>query len=265
MATFDRVQERLKTTGYAPERKNTGEDFALRGFATCGDCNAPLRSSWSKGKYKSYPYYACHTKGCDSYGKSIPRDKLECAFGEIVKTLEPSPKLFALTKAMFRQAWDARLAQAKDTKFSAQRQIVDVEKQIETMLGRIMNATNDSVIGAYENKLNQLEKDKARMRENVSKNEPKAGRLEEMIELSLKLLSSPWKIWESGDNTLRTTLLRLAFTEGFAYHRNEGHRTPKIALPFKALGMFSGGKKVNGAAGEDRTPDLVITNDALYH
>ncbi|EEB85376.1 recombinase family protein [Roseobacter sp. GAI101] len=251
MATFDKVQERLKITGYAPERKNTGVDFALRGFATCGDCNASLRSSWSKGKYKSYPYYACHTKGCDSYGKSIPRDKLEDAFGEVVRTLEPSPKLFALTKAMFRQAWDARLAQAKDAKRSTQRQIVNIEKQIETLLGRIMNATSDPVIVAYESKLDQLEKDKARMRENLSKSEPKAGMLEEMIELSLKFLSSPWKIWESGDIALRRTLLRLAFTEGFAYHRNGAHRTPQKALPFKALGMFSGGQMINGAEGED--------------
>ena len=152
---------------------------------------------------------------------------------------------------MFRQAWDARLEQAKDAKRSAQRQILDVEKQIETLLGRIMNATNDAVISAYENKLNQLEKEKARIRENVSKSEPKAGRLEEMIELSLKFLSSPWKLWESGDFTLRRTLLRLAFTEGFAYHRNGTHRTPQKALPFKALSMFSGSQIVNGAEGED--------------
>ena len=93
------------------------------------------------------------------------------------------------------------------------------------------------MISAYEKKLNQLEKEKARMRENISKSEPKAGRLEEMIELSLKFLSSPWKVSESGDFTLRRTLLRLAFTDGFAYHLNGTHRTPQKALPFKALGM----------------------------
>jgi hypothetical protein len=201
MAKFNRVQECLKTTGYAPERKNTDIGFARRGFATCADCSACLRSSWSKGKYKSYPYYACHTKGCDSCGKPIPRDKLEDAFGVIVKTLEPSPKLFTLAKALFRQFWDARLDQARDAKCLAQRQIVDLAKQIETLLGRIMKATNDAVIIAYENKVNQLEKDKACMLENVSKSGPKAGRLEEMIELSLIFLSSSWKIWESGDIT----------------------------------------------------------------
>ena len=57
-----------------------------------------------------------------------------------------------------------------------------------------MNATNDAVIIEYENKVNQLEKNRARMLENVSKSEPKAGRLEEMIELSLAFLSSPWEI-----------------------------------------------------------------------
>lgn len=251
METFDKVQSRLKSTGYAPARIDMGEDFALRNFATCGDCNAPLRSSWSKGKYKRYPYYACHAKGCDSYGKSIPRDKIEGAFAEVVKTLEPSPRLIVLTKAMFKQVWDARLAQAKDAKLSVKRQIVDVEKQIETLLGRIMHATNDAVISAYEKKLTELEKNKAGLTEKMSKNDPRLGRYEEMIELSLKFLSSPWKLWESGNITLQRTLLRLAFPEGFSYHRIEGHRTPKIALPFKALGVFRTGEFKDGAAGQD--------------
>ncbi len=251
METFDRIQERLTSTGYAPERKNTGRDFVLRGFATCGDCSAPLRSSWSKGKCKSYAYYACHTKGCDSYGKSIPRDKLENEFSAIVRTLQPSPKLLTLAKAMFRQAWDARLAQAKNAKRSVQLQIKDLEKQIEMLLGRIMNATSDAVIGAYEKKLSELERDKARLKENASKGVPLAGRSEEVIEHALRFLSNPWKIWESGNVTMRRMLLRLAFTEGFSYHRNGAHRTPEISLPFKALGMFQRGEIIDGAVRED--------------
>ncbi|MFC6588472.1 recombinase family protein [Sulfitobacter pacificus] len=251
METYEKIQTRRLGSAYAPARADIGEDFALRGFATCGDCSAPLRSSWSKGKYKSYPYYACHTKSCDSYGKSIPRDRLESAFDEVVKTLKPSPKLFALAKLMIKDAWAARLGQAKDMTLSVKRQITDVEKQIETLLGRIMNATNDGVVSAYEEKIGTLEKTKARLSENLVNQVPPAGRFEEIIELSLKFLSNPWKLWESEDVILRRTLLRLAFTEGFAYHRIEGHRTPQISLPFKVLGMFSGGEKTNGAVGED--------------
>jgi len=45
MATLEKVQKRLETTGYAPARADIGEDFSLRGFATCGDCGSNLRSS----------------------------------------------------------------------------------------------------------------------------------------------------------------------------------------------------------------------------
>ncbi len=31
------VQKRIKGTALAPARKNIGDDFALRGFATCGN------------------------------------------------------------------------------------------------------------------------------------------------------------------------------------------------------------------------------------
>ncbi|MEP3348003.1 MAG: recombinase family protein [Litoreibacter sp.] len=251
METFEKIQTRLRGTAYAPARRDIGSDFALRGVATCGDCGSLLRSSWAKGKYKRYPYYLCQSKGCDSYGKSIPRDKLEGAFGEMVKTLEPSPKLFLLAKTMFKDAWTARLGQAKDVTRSVKHQIADVEKQIEGLLGRIMQASNDAVIGAYEDKIGELEKAKVRLTDSLAYQAPPQRRFEEMLELSLKLLSSPWKLWESGQPELRRTLLRLAFTEGFSYHRIEGARTPKISMPFKALGVFGGGDFRDGAVRED--------------
>ena len=87
LETFEKVQERRNGVSKVPVRKNIGEDFALRGFVTCHECQKPLRSCWStSGTGKSYPYYLCHTKGCNSYGKSIARDKLEGEFAEIIKT-----------------------------------------------------------------------------------------------------------------------------------------------------------------------------------
>ncbi|MEO0327133.1 MAG: recombinase family protein [Pseudomonadota bacterium] len=43
--TFDQVQARRQGVAKAPMCKNIGNDFALRGFVTCGDCGVPLRSS----------------------------------------------------------------------------------------------------------------------------------------------------------------------------------------------------------------------------
>jgi site-specific DNA recombinase len=156
-----------------------------------------------------------------------------------------------LAKAMFRRAWGARLAQSKDVARLTKRQITDAESQIEALLSRIMQASNDAVIGACENKITELEKSKVIMAENLAEKASKPKRYEDYLELSLKFLSRPWRIWESGDANLRRTVLRLGFSSGFSHHRIDGARTPQIALPFKALGMVSGGGKVNGAVRED--------------
>lgn len=67
LETFEKVQERRNGVSKAPKRKNIGDDFALRGIVTCGECKAPLRSSWSKGKMgKKYAYYHCQSQGCPS-------------------------------------------------------------------------------------------------------------------------------------------------------------------------------------------------------
>ncbi len=182
MATFEKVQERLKTTRYAPARADIGEDFSLRGFATCADCESNLRSSWSKGKTKYYPYYLCQSKGFESYGKSILRDKIEGAFADVVKTLEPGPKHLVLAKTVFKRAWDARLAQAKDAARLTKRQIADTESQIEALLSRIMQASDDAVIGAYENKITELEKSKVLMAENLVEKASKPKRYEGYID-----------------------------------------------------------------------------------
>ncbi len=61
-----------------------------------------------------------------------------------------------------------------------------------------------------------------------------------MIELPLRLLSNPWKIWDTGNITLQKLVLRLAFAAPLPYHRNEGYRTIKTTLPFNVLGGNSG-------------------------
>lgn len=234
--TFDRVQARRDGTTKAPMRRNIGEDFALRGFVTCGSCNTPLRSSWSKGRNRRYPYYLCQTKGCDMYGKSIPRDRIEAEFGQIIQSLEPNPTMFDLVTVMFRNAWDQRLAQAEHAIASAKRQIASVEKQTETLLARIMETTNARVIQAYEAKIADLEHKRVRLEEQAALRLKSEGTFEEKLEPALQFLANPWKLWQTGQITLRRAVLRLAFTERLAYHPKEGARTPELALPFKALG-----------------------------
>ena len=252
--TFEKVQARRNGIARLPLRKNIGDDFVMRGMAICVDCKVPLRSSWSTGHTKKpYAYYLCQTKSCESYGKSIRRDRLEGDIGELVRRLQPAPTLFAMTRAMFAAAWEQRREQATEIIRSGRRQMEAGEKQIETLLSSIMEASNATVIRNYENKITELERNKLVLAEKLANQAEPKGKFEEQLELALTFLANPWKLWETGNIALRRTVLRLAFVDRIEYCRKQGPRNPQIALSFKALTSQTGRHVCFGAVEKTRT------------
>ena len=237
--TFERIQERRAGGAKAPTRKNLGEDFALRGFVCCDDCGQPYTACWSTGNTKKYPYYLCDTKGCPSYRKSVRRERIEGEFEAILKALQPARRLMTCVTAMVRAAWSAREAQAKRAAVASKRDLTVLDKQIDGLLVRIVDATNPAVIDAYETKIADLQKQRALISEKTEKTTTAKGSVEDFIELALSFLANPWNLWKTGDMTLRRTVLKLAFAERPTYCRKEGYQTPKTTLPFKVLAGFS--------------------------
>ncbi len=235
-ATFEKIQARLKGTAKAPARKDINADFPLRGFILCDDCSKPLTACWSQGKKEKYPYYLCPAKGCESYRKSIRREVLEGEFEDVLKRMEPVHGLFALVKAMFQDAWDMRLAQASEAKKTLKAQIGKLEKQIDQLLDLIVDANSDSVVSAYEKRIAKLEREKLLAQEQLIKTGSPRHTLEESFEHAMSFLANPWKICSNSEYALKKTVLRLAFAEPLPYCRNQGLRTPNLALPFKVLG-----------------------------
>ena len=242
LETFERIQERMQGKAKAPARKDISADFPLRGFVLCDDCGEPMTSCWSKGRSKHYPYYLCDTKGCENERRSIPRDKVEGGFAEILQSLQPTRELFTLAKAMFKDAWNMRLAEAHRDKDEIAKQLRDSEKQIETLLERIVEADNASVIRAYEGKIAKLEREKLLLTEKAARIVPPKGRLEEFIEPALEFLGNPWNLYENGSLAFKRTVLRLAFAEPLRYSRESGYRTANSAFPFKVLAEISTSK-----------------------
>ena len=240
--TFQTIQARLKGTAKAPARKDISADFPLRGFILCNDCSTPLTACWSQGKSQKYPYYLCPTKGCASYRKSIRRETLEGEFEGILTRLEPSKGLFVLVKAMFRDAWNMRLAQASEAKSTIKTKIGNLDKQVEQLLDRIVDASSDAVVSAYEKRIAKLEREKLILEEQLAQTGQPQNTLEESFEHALQFLSSPWNIWRNADLAVKKVVLRLAFAEPLLYCRNQGLRTPNLAFPFKALSQFNGQK-----------------------
>jgi site-specific DNA recombinase len=156
--------------------------------------------------------------------------------------MQPSSGLFAMAKAMFIDAWNARLAHALASQETVKRQLKDVEKQIEGLLDRIVEAGSPSVVKAYETRIDKLEREKFVLAERATTIVPPKGRLEESIEHALEFLSNPWNIWKNGSLAMRQAVLRLAFAEPLRYSGASGYRTPEMAFPFKVLAGVSTSK-----------------------
>ncbi|MEM7500345.1 MAG: zinc ribbon domain-containing protein [Pseudomonadota bacterium] len=233
LATFEKIQQRLDGTVYAPARKDLGDFFALRVFVTCADCERPLYPSQSRRRDGGlFAHYCCHTKGCASFGKSIRRDKLEGDFEALLKAMRPTKGLPTLVREMFLHAWEQRRAQIAEMQGALRRNVTSVEKQIDGFLDTISDAGSTTAVRAYERRIERLEHDKLKMQDQLAtvgtpKETPNAT-----LEPALQFFSNSWKVWASGRSDLRRLVLRLEFSEQLACCRNTGPRTPKTSLPF---------------------------------
>ncbi len=233
-------QDRLAGKNVAPARKNINREFVLRGFLKCSECGYSLTSCWSKsGTGKRYPYYLCHHIGCSQRGKSIPRDKIETEFENILKSLTPTVKTFKLAEAMFRDAWDRHRVNAKEEATRYKTRLRQIDTEVGTLIDRAARTQHDETARAYEARIAELRSETAILKEKLTNQSIPDGNFDKIFELSMGFLASPWKIWEKGSFELKRTVLRLAFTEPLNVSRETGLRTAETTLPFKALRFLS--------------------------
>ena len=237
LQTHQKIQDRIKGKVKMPSKPNLNADFPLRGFVLCADCDSPLTACWSTSSTgKKHPYYLCHTRSCASHRKSIPRDRMESEFKELLTELEPSQTLFALTKAMFKSAWGVRAVQASTRKSAMKDEAIKVQKQIDQLVDRVMDSSSATVITAYEKRITLLEREKMILTEKAKNSVLSKRPFDEMFELAMNFLSSPCKLWASDRLEDKRTVLKLAFLERLPYDRKHGFRTPQPTVPFRFLG-----------------------------
>lgn len=236
---FERVQEKLTRKPVVPAKANTSADFVLRGAVACTDCGWKLTSCWSKGRAKRYPYYLCGNKGCDSFGKSTNRDKLEVQVEGLLKELEPDPVFVASAMQMFETAWNALGERVEDQRKDYASQINDAQGQIDKLINRLIETDNSAIMGALEGKIAKLEQKKLALAEKRDANAPKNRDFDAHVRTALQFLLNPLKVWENGNFNARRMVLRLAFGEHLEFRRDTGVRTAQKPYLFQVIQSVS--------------------------
>lgn len=243
LETFERIRERLNGRAKLPARADVDESFPLRGFVVC-TCGKPLTACWSKSKTgKRHPYYMCFNRTCASNRKSIRREVIEGRFAALLASVEPSPTMFDMVKDMASRVWDQLGQHATEIRNQSRRRMAEIEKQASALLDRIVEAPSQSVVARYEQRITELERERLMLAERLESKARPRNTFAEMFELTLGVLASPCNSWKNGSLGKRHAILKMTFEDRLSYCRNEGFRTPKTSIVFRALNQSLGMKK----------------------
>lgn len=259
--THKRILERLRQPDRAPIRKDTREDFPLRGIVTCACCERPMTAAWSKGHGGRYAYYFCQTKGCEQGRKSIRREKLEGEFETILNHLRPSEPVMATLHGMVRETCAARSRAVDEQIHALKTDLSAVQRKSAQVMERLLSADNPDLIAAYEEQVRTLHARKVDLLEKLGNPPRPLADFEQTYRTALAFVANPRKLWDSGNLAARRTAPKLIFGGRVPYHRNTGYRTGGIAHPFRALTLIQNGKydMVPQTGLEPVTPSLRMT------
>lgn len=230
-----RILERMNERGFAIARKDTNADFPLRGAVACASCGKPLTGGWANGKRKKYPYYWCSNRKCSQSSKTIPRAKIESQFVDLLDNLTPSETAVRILHDMLQQLCEAyaRGSEAQRVEFLAQAK--ELEKETDALLQRVVRASSPTLVEAYEERIEELQKEKMVLEEKASQSTILQLPFERVFEHSLDFLFSLKNCWNSGGLELRRLVLRLTFSDHLKYRRGEDFEHPEPSIIFKIM------------------------------
>ncbi|MEL6979106.1 MAG: hypothetical protein AAGM38_10550 [Pseudomonadota bacterium] len=149
-----------------------------------------MTTYWSKTKTKTgarEPNYMCFKKGCGSCRKSIRRDRSEGEFETVLKTLTPACTLLDMAKDMFARVWEQRHAQSQAETATLRARTKELDGQTAQLVDRIADASSETVVVAYEARIEKLARKKLAIAEKLQNTVGSQRPFGEVFELALGL------------------------------------------------------------------------------
>jgi site-specific DNA recombinase len=221
-STFSRVQAVLrgKVERIAPEPRRV-DQYPLRGFALCAQCNLPLTASQSKGGAGGrYRYYHCHR----SAGHLRTRaDKVETDFVTLLDSLTPRPGQAALMEEIFRRTWDTQNRGNVSDADALAKTLASIERRKERLLHNMEEGilSDEDFRPRYE----QLNTQIHATRERLSAVTRDSLDVDTAIDYLSHLLWNAQILWGTSDLDTKQRLQRAIFPNGLKYASDGGFGT----------------------------------------
>lgn len=210
--TYERVQERLNGPTIGAVRKDTSEDFPLRGIVCCASCANPMTAAWSRGRTARYAYYFCHTKACEQFRKSVRKEKIEGEFDELLDTLRPSEAIMTTLRGLVDQAWETRIKGQADGLAALKADRALIERKLGQIMERLVDADSPALISAYEDQIRKLQAQKVSLEEKLVRAETPEVHVNTGYRTALSFVANPGNYgfpntWWSADSSPNSCLV----------------------------------------------------------
>lgn len=242
LKTYFKIQEKLGLRANKQfTRKCDNEDFPIRGFALCPECNKPYTASWSTGRSERYPYYRCNNKKCQLTKKSIRSDILEEIFSNALQHITPAVQITNLAKAITADVYNKRMGQQGVTLADSHKEVRKLDQQIQSATEKLIT-TSQAVQQALEKKIEELGAEKESIRhaiDNLTNTQIDFGTALDKV---ISFIENPYGAWVDGDLKKKMLVQRLVFVNPIVIHPSQPVGTANLSFPFKMLRDISDGK-----------------------
>ncbi len=241
-----------KILGKGPNQVNVktklNEDFPLRGFVKCVETESKFTGGWTKnGNGIRKPYYQARVtrdqrkeKGFRS--RSFQRDLVHLRLEKELEKITPKTNLLELTRVIFNDYWNTKTKRIEKASKQDNTRLKQIQEDLESILNKLTKTTSDVITKVYEKKLEDLEKERNVLTQNLDSKKLTFFDFQTALENVLNFVENPSYYWKNGNADTKKTVLKLCFQDYLYYSQNLGFQTPDYTLPFKVFRVLGDGK-----------------------
>jgi site-specific DNA recombinase len=216
---FDRVQARLAgaSNGHVPHKK-VNEDFPLKGFVRCANCDKNLTAGWVKGKLEKFAFYWCWNPRCH-HKVHVSRERLDVCFSTILAMHPVSGDVLAKLPSLAAATWASRKQTIADAAKQLTRRMTSqttlntrlIEAKLKGEISQtdfeMMKTSIDAELAAIERERKSLDTEASTMESLIRKRD------EEPVYLA--------HVWQRATFTQKIEMQRAFFPEGLVFSQEK--------------------------------------------
>ena len=187
-----------------------------------------------------YFYYTCRQKECEMYGKSFNNHKVHDELEAILKSMKIDPSLHTAFEKVLEDVCNSDKEMQWATKQRNKQKIKEIDKSVNKLQDRILEASSGKVMELYEKKIDSLmlEKEALENEMHISDSIDKQVVLQTRQDAKA-ILENPAFVWELDHLELKRLMLNVLFDSELYYSTEGGLQTPSMSLIYCGLDEFT--------------------------